>query len=285
MLGASPPRQPTATPVRPGEAHGAIHPGIAATAQWCMLHGAAVAAWTGTTPDLPICGPGPAYGGSWSYVDLPGPRGRLGAYYNATPGFQCVELAERWLSVADGLAPVMAEGDQVAANYHAAYPNSRYVVNGTPGAVGHAPLAGDVISFSSVPGFDGADDGHVAIVVASHVAATGDGTVLVAQENVGPSAYHKVLDVIGWRLIDPSDPADAEFQYPYAAWFHLLPPPRAVLAAAAARRRVAALVAARRRRESERTRASLAALLRGHGSPMPRALPLLSAVPTPATAS
>lgn len=280
-MAAQAPKRPAAA-LRPGEPQGALHPGLAATAQWCTLHGAALATWTGTTPNLPICGPGPAYGGSWSYVDLPGPRGRLGAYYNATPGFQCVELAERWLSIADGLAPVMAEGDQVAANYHAAYPNSLYIVNGTPEAVGHAPVRGDVISFSSVPGFDGTDDGHVAVVVASHVSGAGDGTLLVAQENVGPGAYHKVLDLIGWRLVDPSDPANAEFQYPYAAWFHLLPPPRAVLEAEAAGRRAAALVEERRRHSTEQARATLAALLKGHGTPRPRALPLLVGARFPA---
>ena len=274
----APPRTSSPAAVRRTELPRAvIHPGVAGTAQWCTMHGSAVAAWTDTTPNLPICGPGPAYGGSWSYVDLPGPRGRLSAYYNATPGFQCVELAERWLSIADGLAPVMAEGDQVAANYHAAYPNSRYVVNGTATAIGHAPVAGDVISFSSVPDFNGANDGHVAIVVASHVSPAGNGTILVAQENVGPSAYHKVLDLIGWRLVDPSDPADAEFQYPYAAWFHLLPPPRAVLAAEAAQHRAAEVAALRRRLGTERARGMLAALLREHATPTPRALTLLSA--------
>ena len=54
----------------------------------------------------------------------PGPYGADIVYSNATPGFQCVELADRFLAVVDGLAPVFANGQQVAANYHAAYANT-----------------------------------------------------------------------------------------------------------------------------------------------------------------
>jgi hypothetical protein len=133
------------------------------------MHGSTLGGWTETSPNLPICGPGPDYGGSWQYVDLPGPGGAMDAFYNATPGFQCVELAERWLAVADGLAPQHAEGSLVAAVYHAAFSRSTLVVNGSSGAVGHPPVRGDVISFSLVPSFEDPSDGHVAIVVHSSV--------------------------------------------------------------------------------------------------------------------
>src|SRR5258708_26278484 len=113
-------------------------------------------------------GPGPAYGGTWQNVNIPGPFGALGAYFNATPCFQCVELAERFLSVVDGLAPVHANGAQVAMNYHAAYPNTQLFVNGSAGAIGHAPSTGDVISLSQYSGFVGTD-GHVAVVTGSLV--------------------------------------------------------------------------------------------------------------------
>lgn len=210
--------------VRP-RAHLAV---AAAEGSWCVDHGAQVGAWTGGPADLPVCGPGPAYGGTLAYVDLPGPRGSMGRYYNATPGFQCVELAERYLAVADGLAPVEAEGSTLAENYHAAYPASRLTVNGSPGAVGHPPVAGDAISFSLVPSFNDPTYGHVAVVVHSAVdRATGDGTVIIAQENVSPTDYRMVLRLHDWRLYDPAEPADAALQYPYAEWFHPLHPPAA----------------------------------------------------------
>lgn len=192
----------------------------AAQRAWCTSHGAAFAGWTGGPVDLPICGPGPAYGGTLAYVDLPGPHGSMRQYFNATPGFQCVELAERWLAVVDGLAPVRANGSTVAAAYHAAYPASRLVHNGSLGAVGHPPVAGDVISFSTVPSFEDPTGGHVAVVVASAVdRATGDGVVQIAQEDVSASDYRMTLRLSHWRLYDPSEPANAALQYPYAEWF------------------------------------------------------------------
>lgn len=195
----------------------------AAQRTWCATHGSTVAAWTRGPAVLPVCGPGPAYGGTYAYVDLPGPGGSMARYYNATPGFQCVELAERWLALVDHLAPVRADGSTLAGAYHAAYPDSTLVVDGTPGAVDHPPAAGDVISFSMVPSFADPTFGHVAVVLHAAVdPATGNGTVLVAQENVAPSDYLMVLRLARWRLYDPAEPADAGLQYPDAAWFHLL---------------------------------------------------------------
>lgn len=87
------------------------------------------------------------------------------------------------------------------------------------------PPTGDAISFSLVPTFIDPTDGHVAVVVSSAVdRATGDGTIVVAQENVAPADYRMVLDLHDWRLSDPAEPADAALQYPYAEWFHPLPP-------------------------------------------------------------
>ena len=222
-LAASPSRVPQAAQAARRAAWAAVaqrEAGIGATGSWCTLHASAVAAWTGTVPNLPICGPGPAYGGTVAYVDLPGPGGGLSRYFNATPGFQCVELAERWLALYDGIAPVRANGDTVAANYHAVDPRSLLVRNGTPGAVGHAPAPGDVISFSLAPDFVDPTDGHVAIVVASRVDAAGNGRVVVAQQNVSSADYKMVLGLAHWRLFDPGEPADAALQYPYAEWFH-----------------------------------------------------------------
>ncbi len=213
-----------ATSRRPHVAPGDAIAAPATTAAWCIEHGSALVGWSGTFPDLPLCGPGPDYGGTWSYVVEPGPDGEVGArYYNATPGFQCVELADRWLAVADGLAPVLAEGSQVAMNYHAAYPaDTRLVENGSPQAVGHPPLRGDVISFSEVPDFQDPTDGHVAIVVSSHWdARTGNGVVEIAQQNVAPGGMRRALLLEDWRLVDPEEPPNAEWQFPYAEWLHV----------------------------------------------------------------
>ncbi len=207
--------------VAPRAAAGSI-PGT--TPSWCTRFGSSVVGWTGTKPDLPICGPGPNNGGTWSMVDLPGPYGTQHGYFNATEGFQCVELADRFLAVVDGLTPVFANGQQVAANYHAAYANTRLYVNGSPGAVAHPPVKGDVISFSDAPGFDGWSPGHVAVVSASSVdRATGDGTVTVSQENVGPGYWRYRLDVVHWRVEDPTTAPNAEWGFPYAEWLHVLP--------------------------------------------------------------
>jgi hypothetical protein len=189
------------------------------SASWCTAHGSNLGGWAATKPALPICGPGPAYGGTWRFVNIPGPFGSLGAYFNATPGFQCVELAERFLSVVDGLRPVIANGAQVASNYHAVNPGTRLVVNGTSGAVGHAPAHGDVISLSSSSGFGG--DGHVAIVVSSRVDGAGNGTVAIAQQNVSAADYSYTLKLSSWRLYDPKEPSNALFQFHYAEWLQV----------------------------------------------------------------
>ncbi|MGP8163494.1 MAG: CHAP domain-containing protein [Acidimicrobiales bacterium] len=197
---------------------------VGTTPAWCTDNGASVVGWTGTKPNLPICGPGPDNGGTWADIDLPGPYGADIVYFNATPGFQCVELADRFLAVVDGLAPVFANGQQVAANYHAAYANTQLYVNGSSQAVGHPPVAGDVISFSDAPDFDSWSPGHVAVVTGSSVdRVTGDGTVTLAQENVGPGYWGYTLDVVDWRLEDPTTAPDAEWGFPYAEWLHVTP--------------------------------------------------------------
>jgi CHAP domain len=206
------------------DARAAARPMIGTTPAWCTKNGAQVVGWTGTTPNIPICGPAPNDGGTWQDVMLPGPYGSMGYFYNATTGFQCVELAERFLALADGLAPVLANGQQVAANYHASYANTELYVNGSRGSIGHPPVAGDIISFSNAPGFDAYTDGHVAVVSASAVnAKTGDGTVTIAQENVGSGYQRYTLVLEDWRLVDPNSPSDALFGFAYAEWLHVTP--------------------------------------------------------------
>lgn len=196
---------------------------LGTTSGWCSSNGAGVVGWTGTSTDIPICGPAPNAGGTWQYVTIPGPYGSSGIF-NATTGFQCVELAERYLALADGFAPVLANGQQVAANYHAAYSNTALYVNGSLRAIGHPPVPGDVISFSNAPGFDAYSDGHVAVVSSSSVdARTGDGTVTIAQENVSPGYFRYTLVLEHWHLVDPNSSPDALFGFAYAEWLHVMP--------------------------------------------------------------
>jgi len=185
--------------------------------RYCTANGGTFAGWLDSSPAIPICGPGPAYGGVGGYVNIPGPFGERGTYYNATPGFQCVELADRYLAVVDGLGAVKANGAQVAENYHAAYPATRLVRDGSRAAVGNAPRTGDVLSFSYSSSFSG--DGHVAVVIGASVdRRTGDGTVRIAQENVGSTDYVRTLELSSWRLVDPSEGGGTEYSYPYAEW-------------------------------------------------------------------
>jgi hypothetical protein len=95
-------------------------------------------------------------------------------------GFQCLELAERYLFVKYGWAGInQTNGAQVVDHYGAAH-SLKPILNDT----GKAPAVGDVMSFSGDAKFDAAGgDGHVAIVTAVAVNANGSGTVTVVGEN------------------------------------------------------------------------------------------------------
>ena len=141
--------------------------------------GVTPAAWTGDGLTVPACGPIPNDGG---------PTTPVAPYPGAlkTPGYQCVEFSERYLFYRYGVTMGIAtDGDQVAAHYAAKYPALFMLVkSGTPN---RAPVGGDVLSMAKVPGFDGADGGHTAVVQSSSVNSAGDGTVTVVEENAVPS--------------------------------------------------------------------------------------------------
>ena len=99
------------------------------------------------------------------------------------------------------------DGDQVAAHYAAKYPALFMIVkSGTPN---RAPVGGDVLSMAKVPGFDGADGGHTAVVQSSSVNSAGDGTVTVVEENAVPSGV-QVLSVTNWNVTYDG--------FPYVEW-------------------------------------------------------------------
>ena len=163
--------------------------------------GVTPAAWTGDGLTVPACGPIPDDGGAATPVQ-PYP----GALW--TPGYQCVEFSERYLYYRYGVTmSIPTNGDQVAAHYAAAYPALFMIVrNGTPG---RAPVPGDVISMSTVPGFDSAAGGHTVVVQSSSVNAAGNGTLTVVEENAVASGI-QILPVSDWRA--------AYNGFPYLEW-------------------------------------------------------------------
>jgi hypothetical protein len=163
--------------------------------------GVTPAAWTGDGLAVPACGPIPNDGG---------PSTPVAPYPGAlkTPGYQCVEFSERYLFYRYGVTMgIDTDGDQVAAHYAAKYPALFMLVkSGTPT---RAPVGGDVLSMAKVPGFDGADGGHTAVVQSSSVNSAGDGTVTVVEENAVPSGV-QVLSVTNWNVTYDG--------FPYVEW-------------------------------------------------------------------
>jgi hypothetical protein len=163
--------------------------------------GVTPAAWTGDSLTVPACGPIPNDGGSTTPV-APYP-GAL-----KTPGYQCVEFSERYLFDRYGVTMgISTDGDQVAAHYAAEYPGLFMIVkSGTPN---RAPAGGDVLSMAKVPGFDGSDGGHTAVVQSSSVNSAGNGTVTIVEENAVPSGV-QVLPVTNWNVTYNG--------FPYVEW-------------------------------------------------------------------
>lgn len=184
------------------------------SAQWCttfgghvihgqLANGGVLKGWTGLSPNIPVCGPLPKSNPT-GVTPMPGGSGFF-------VGFQCVELADRWLYVAFGLRLIPGNGDVDARDYYNKYhsndPNLK-LVDGSGGVspVHEAPSPGDVISFSNHSNFQDANGGHVAVVVAvdPSVTSSGNGNVYVAQENFDTSNlkhwYDAPLSMHNWQL-------------------------------------------------------------------------------------
>jgi len=164
-------------------------------------NGVTPAAWAGDGLAVPACGPIPNDGGASTPV-YPYP----GALW--TPGYQCVEFSERYLYYRYGVTmSIPTNGDQVASHYAAAYPALFTIIkNGTPH---RAPVAGDLLSMSTVPGFDSAAGGHTAVVQSSSVNAAGNGTLTIVEENAVPSGI-QILRVSDWDVTYDG--------FPYLEW-------------------------------------------------------------------
>jgi hypothetical protein len=195
------PGQPAAAFTAATDRQGGSCNAVAGAYQFPGADGVTPAAWTGGGLTVPACGPIPNDGG---------PRTPVAPYPGAlrTPGYQCVEFSERYLYYRYGVTMgTPTNGDQVAAHYAAKYPGLFMIVkSGTPN---RAPVAGDVLSMAKVPGFDGSDGGHTAVVQSSSVNAAGDGTVTIVEENAVPSGV-QVLQVSNWNVTYDG--------FPYMEW-------------------------------------------------------------------
>lgn len=148
---------------------------------------------------LPVCGPRPDFDTTVS--------GRTTAVYpyksapTYHPGYQCAELSARWLHHRYKVASIVANGAQVVDLYASTYSSTfTKVANGT---ANKAPRAGDVISFSTRSSFS--DVGHVGVVISSSVNSSGNGSIVVAEQNNGGSANGKVTYVVtSWKVKAPN---------------------------------------------------------------------------------
>jgi hypothetical protein len=169
---------------------------------------AAALGWSYSDSDVvvPACGPRPYPAG---------PKDHVYPYPTAprwTPGYQCVELSERFLYYKYAVAApsIYTDGDQIVDHYAAKYPSLFSVEDASQ----KVPLEqGDVISFAGDASFDdpNGDGGHTAVVQSSTVDAAGNGTVTVIQENASADG-HAVYRVAGWAIQGT--------KWKYIKWLH-----------------------------------------------------------------
>jgi hypothetical protein len=100
------------------------------------------------------------------------------------------ELAFRFMAQVYGVTPYAAIPENVVRAYTPASGGSLVLVdNGTTGV---APLPGDIISFDNQT-----TTGHVAVVAASNVDASGNGTVTLLSQNDTVTGW-RTIQVTGW---------------------------------------------------------------------------------------
>ena len=153
------------------------------------------------------CGPEPGSG-------APG----YGDAFEASPwGFQCTELANRFVFNAWGLQPIFGkslDGAHYAQTLHAVYPSVALVANGT---AGQPYLTGDIVSFKGT--HTSTTDGHVAVVISSTYASGDNGnySITIMEQNAptqNPATAtmgQENLTVKNWAL----QPAPGAWVTPY----------------------------------------------------------------------
>lgn len=139
------------------------------------------------------------YDDVWACGPIPGTSepGYGDAFEESLYGFQCTELADRFLWDAWGMEPIFGpnlDGENFAAAVHSAYPSVPLIPNDT---AGQPYVPGDIVSFS------GDGEGHVAVVTASTENAKGSGKVTIMEENAATNLApggEETLTVSGWSL-------------------------------------------------------------------------------------
>jgi hypothetical protein len=151
--------------------------------------------------NVPSCGPLPVFG----YPDV-----LVYFYEGAFPAleWECVELALRWMYQAYGVPPYAANGSGIVYNY--AGDRMEKINNGIPDK---APVPGDVISYCPYCTY-----GHVSVVISSNVNDSGNGSIVVMEQN-WTWGGQTILPVYGWKVI-----GDAGWVY---GWLHskIIPDP------------------------------------------------------------
>lgn len=118
-------------------------------------------------------------------------------------GFQCVELANRFVWVADGILPIrganLTGADYVNTEVSLGRVSSaqRYY-NSTESTTHHPYLPGDIVSFT------GGTDGHVAVVIQSTFTGTGSYSVTLMEENASNTGK-TTAQVTNWKMAPPAD--------------------------------------------------------------------------------
>ena len=140
------------------------------------------------------CGPRPAYGGPDHLVTFF--SGAWGEYE-----FECVELSMRWMYLDWGIHPYSANGKDVVNNF-ATY-NRSSVISEVYNYAGccMVPEPGDVLSYCSTCTY-----GHTSVVMSTNVNGSGNGSVVVMEENAVTSGaetltisnYEVMNTTAGW---------------------------------------------------------------------------------------
>jgi len=113
--------------------------------------------------------------------------------------WECVELVMRYMYLAWGVNPYPSPGGEDVAHNYAAW-KSQYNPDGPSlqdlanGETGIAPQVGDVLSYTN--GFPG---GHAAVVTASSVDGSGNGSLTVIEQNFSSSGMD-TLSVKNWSV-------------------------------------------------------------------------------------
>jgi hypothetical protein len=158
-------------------------------------------------------------------IDLPAapePQSAASPVSPVEPGFQCVELARRYLFVRYEWPALHGNGDHLVQAYGTAH--GLTPVTNTPGNV---PQVGDVMSFAANPSFNDPDDaGHVAVVssVTATNASNGDYTITVVGENqdyLSPTDHADYTAGVDTIHVNDWKWSSYAPQYPYIEWLDL----------------------------------------------------------------